>query len=138
MSPGVFQHHPLLLGRRLVRRHRLGRRPRTLPRPLTPPTVITPHRYAQRRQRLRHRPTTPLLGQLDFLVDTLLQFRRQLTVIFYSENVFFRSKFSAVISAITDLNRSFSRIIRFSAKLALAFFSSKITPADASNCFFHP
>src|SRR5271170_6969739 len=131
MFSGIFQHRRLLRRRRFIRRHGLDRRPRSVPGPLSQPAIVTPHRHTQRRQRPLHRPTAPLLGLLDLLVDPLLQLRRQLTVVFYSESVFLRSRFSAVISAITALNRSLSRAIRVSAPLGFVLFSSKMAPADA-------
>jgi hypothetical protein len=68
----------------------------------------------------------------------LLQRRRQLAVVLQAWSVFFSSRFSAVISAMTFLSRCTSAWRRCSWASGRPSRSSKTRPAEESNFFFQP
>ena len=135
---GVRQDGQLLLGEGLVRRDGPGRLggPGLRPGLLLEPTVIAATSDPQRRQRPRRRPTAPLPGLLDFLMDALLQLGRELSVVSQPWRRFFSSWFSAVISAITPLKRTTSSSRRSRWASGRPRLSSRTRSADPSSCFF--
>jgi hypothetical protein len=83
MLASVGQHGLLLFRERLVE----GDGSRYLDGPVPgpglslEPAVVAPARDPQSRQGAFHRPAAASLGLLDFLVDALLQFERELAVV---------------------------------------------------------
>jgi hypothetical protein len=80
---GVGQNGLLLLGEGLVKGDGARRldRPGLRPGLLLEPAVVAATGDPQRREGPRRRPTAPPFGLLDFLMDALLQLRRELSVV---------------------------------------------------------
>ena len=71
-------------------------------------------------------------------MDLALQLRRHPAIILKPESPFFRSRFSAVISAITSLARLKSAAMRCSLALGFSDPLANTFDAEPNSCFFHP